>query len=365
MNETINLPALIKLVAEKSGCEPAVSRRFLHDLFAVIEKSLSQGETVEVRGIGTFAPGSDITQPVLFKADEALAATANLPFSVFTAVELNDGAAEAIEAMNSTDATTPPAPSMPVVEPSVEPESVVKEAEPEKTQPEPPSVEATIEEPKKDEFIPLPNPLQPVEVPFQQQKTVIVEEEETAETEEPESDVAQESDDNKPEQPNHKLWLMLGILIGLIIGLVGGYFAGKTMAQYTMPVDDEEEYATDSLTVEQLDSIAATLPVAADTVAPKQVADTVTAKEAPTKPAQPEPVYDTVTNTRFLTAIAKEHYGVKNYWIFIYLANPQLKSPNSISPGTRVVIPPKESFAEDTEEATRAKASKLIAKHQK
>ncbi|MDE5924587.1 MAG: HU family DNA-binding protein, partial [Muribaculaceae bacterium] len=42
---------------------------------------------------------------------------------------------------------------------------------------------------------------------------------------------------------------------------------------------------------------------------------------APTKPSDSDPVYDTVTDTRYLSTIAKEHYGNFNLWPYIYKEN--------------------------------------------
>lgn len=57
---------------------------------------------------------------------------------------------------------------------------------------------------------------------------------------------------------------------------------------------------------------------------------------------QPEivPVYDTVSTTRFLTTIAREHYGNYNFWPYIYLENEKiLGHPDRITPGTQVIVP--------------------------
>ena len=50
--------------------------------------------------------------------------------------------------------------------------------------------------------------------------------------------------------------------------------------------------------------------------------------------------YDTVTTTRYLTTIAREHYGDFNFWPYIYLENESiLGHPDRITPGTRVKVP--------------------------
>lgn len=64
----------------------------------------------------------------------------------------------------------------------------------------------------------------------------------------------------------------------------------------------------------------------------------------PTRPSD-EPVYDTVTTTRYLTTMAKEHYGNFNLWPIIYEENQAiLGHPDRIKPGTKVVIPPLEKY---------------------
>lgn len=51
-------------------------------------------------------------------------------------------------------------------------------------------------------------------------------------------------------------------------------------------------------------------------------------------------VYDTITHTRYLTTMAKDHYGNYNLWPYIYEENAAiLGHPDRIKPGTKVVIP--------------------------
>lgn len=157
------------------------------------------------------------------------------------------------------------------------------------------------------------------------------------------------------------------MLVGLIIGLLIGYFAGRAVGRYEIPQDDEEEYYEDT------DTIAIPAPtIAAASPAPDSVATPPASKEeikneskeenksAPEATEAKEPVYDTITSKSFLTTLARKHYGVKAYWVFIYEANPQLGNPNHIQPGTRVLIPDRSTFEEDTPEATKAKAQQHL-----
>lgn len=166
----------------------------------------------------------------------------------------------------------------------------------------------------------------------------------------------------------HAMWLVLGVMIGLIIGLIGGYFAGKTMQAYELPDDETslllEETDTLLTTEESKKPAADTVPVVehqavAQEEKPEEVKESAKpAEQAPAKAA--EPVYDTITSSRYLSILARDHYGVKNYWIFIYQANPQLGNPNQVRPGTKVLIPARESFEEATKAQTDAKARKLL-----
>ena len=94
MSETINLPGLISRMAAEGNCDPATARKFLHEFFALIETTLTAGESVHIKGIGEFVASGDLTNPVLYRPDDDLAAAVNEPFAAFEAVELNEGVTE-------------------------------------------------------------------------------------------------------------------------------------------------------------------------------------------------------------------------------------------------------------------------------
>lgn len=59
-------------------------------------------------------------------------------------------------------------------------------------------------------------------------------------------------------------------------------------------------------------------------------------------------VYDTVSPTRVLTKIARDHYGNMHLWPYIYEENSSiLGHPNRIKPGTRIVVPPLSKYGVD------------------
>lgn len=336
MNDVINLPRLIAAVAKSAGVTPAVARKFIHELFARVESSLVSGQSVTIRGVGEFFPGDDPENPVLFRPDADLAALANEPFAMFEAAELNDGAAEAIRA----------AEGKPVVEAEPKPEP-----EPE---PEPEVVELEPEPEAKSEIKPEPQENQDnlASLDFRDNQ------------DNPEN--LERQDQMMPQTPAQRpvIWLVLGILIGILIGLVGGYFAGKAMASYQLP-DMEDYELTEEIEQPEKELVTedpASTPVEGVVAENPQPTEPQVSEPAPAQEAAKakEPVYDTVTGKRYLSVLAREHYGVKNYWIFIYQANPQLGNPNKINPGTRVLIPDKESFMEPTKAETDAKAQRLL-----
>lgn len=82
-----------------------------------------------------------------------------------------------------------------------------------------------------------------------------------------------------------------------------------------------------------------------------------------------EPVYDTVSTTRYLTTIAREHYGNFNFWPYIYLENQNiLGHPDRITPGTKVIVPELSKYGvdpsnkEDVEKA-KQKALEIYSKY--
>lgn len=379
MNETITLPQLITRLAAEAGCTPSQARKYLHDLFAGIEQSLAEGRNITVAGIGEFAPGMDSAHPVLFRPDAALAAALNEPFEAFSAVELP--ADMPGDLSETEESAAEPAPAETAEEVVTEHETV-EEQPAEETEPEAEEIEeAEAEAPGEEE--PQPEPGSEIEPEPETEP----EPEPAAPQSEPETEVHEAapivftSEDSAeespaPVRPAHSpwMWLTCGIMIGLILGLVGGYFAGEAVGRYHIPADEEDEYYDDadsalSIVEESPGSVAVAAEVAAEPVAP--VAEAAQPEVKTPEPVQPketapapqpskEPVYDTITSTQFLTTLARKHYGVKNYWIFIYEANPELGNPNNIRPGTRVMIPERSSFEEATPEATKAKAQQHL-----
>lgn len=386
MNESINLPRLITLLSRQAECDPAVARRYLHHFFSTIEAELMRGESVTIDGIGCFVPTDDTAHPVKFLADPELAAIANEPFSAFEAIELADDVTE--DELNEAEATEQEVHEQAAQ--SEQPEPALPEQPEAPKQTESSEHSETSDESDMSDRSDMSDTSETAEtietteateeVVEDNNEEVAVEEDSNAKESakegsndddnlqivEPEADATEvASEENVSEDEVYTthhgfswLALILGLLIGLVIGAVGGYFYGKSMAGYEMQLEQFESYAqpTDSTSTTDTTEYRP-IVVAADTMATVEAPTNQpeATAEKPQRQAK-QPVYDTVTKSRFLTTMAGEHYGNKMYWVFIYEANPSLGNPNMISPGTRILIPDMSTFAESTEAKTREKA---------
>ena len=193
MNNKVTFPELVEQVAQYANTSKRMSELFLKELFATISQSLIDGESVKVKGIGTFKltevsprksvdvnTGEEIEIPghkkLSFAPDKDMAEAINQPFMHFETEILDDDvtddqlaaidagvpteapaeAAPVEEETDDTTATEPPAAEAPVaaeeevvmppvfVAPVEEPES--EEAETEAEAPVEPSEEVPAEE---------------------------------------------------------------------------------------------------------------------------------------------------------------------------------------------------------------------------
>lgn len=304
MNKTLTLPEIAAQTAQAAGCDNDTATRFIVGLFAAVESSLAADGTATVKGIGTFRRDASAPGGVLFTPDKGLADAVNAPFSAFAPLPLPaDAPADIFEEEVTPAEETPATEPEPAPEPETEPE-----AEPE-IQPAPEPEEEPDDEP-------------------------------TPETEPEPEDEPEAEPESEPEViyvTRRSTWPWIAAVAMLVIGFAAGFFAGN---RNSAVVGIEPLPDTLLAVAETPDTIATAVAEPADTMtaAPAEP-DTAATVPAP-QPQQKEPVYDTVSSTRFLTTIARDHYGRKDFWVFIYEANAdKLRHPNRIRPGTRVVIP--------------------------
>ena len=359
MNNIVNLSELITRVAKVTGTDTNTARRFLRGFFATIEDGLAEGESVSIKNIGTFRRNSDplsgMSGAVVFIPDNAVSEEVNKPFSMFEPVELADGI-EPAELDQAEEPQEEPAPEEPVHEPEPE-ETTLPEETSAPEEPARPYDVAAITEPEtveiRHEAAPEPILAKSVttEIPaapiHPKPEPELEAEPEPAEEEPAEEELTEES--TPDEEPRRRSLLWLWIAIGLIAGGGLGYFFAMndpSIPDIETIEESEPEIEPVALPEVAVDSIGiASAQTAAPDTAPAEApaAEPAPAVEEP-KP-QKEAVYDTVTSTRYLAKMAREYYGKSIYWVFIYDANSdKLGDPNKVSPGTRVLIPDKESL---------------------
>jgi len=164
MNAKVTLVELSELMSQSTSASHKVCELFLRELFATISQSLIDGETVKVKGLGTFKvtqvksrrgvnvqTGASIQverhNKLTFTPDKTLAAAVNQPFAQFETVFLDDAVTE--EKLAEIDKQYPSlfqqAPDQVDSSPKEKPEPEAKDVEPEvKPEPKP----AAVPEPK-------------------------------------------------------------------------------------------------------------------------------------------------------------------------------------------------------------------------
>ena len=379
---TISLPQLIDALIATGIADSATIRNFIQEFTAIIEGTLARGESVSVKGIGTFHAVEVADELYIeFAPDATLAETVNAPFSIFEPVELPD---------NLTDADMETA------------EMACNETEP-ASQPCPPPIpprrEAAAPEPAATSPVsaPAPNPI--IETPVQPEHA------------EPEHKTAAPvSGNNEPEQTphntlptkeiekiiehervvevrdhssHHTMHIVIASLLSLVAGLAIGYFANNRLnlshiknvnieAEGVNVISKTEAKEGKSATADSVASVAAghSASIPADTVSPGQGSTAVEPEAKTMESPRAAIVTDTVKANRYLTTMARRHYGKKIFWVYIYEENKNIiDDPDHIAPNTVVVIPPAEKYgikASDKEsEADAMRRAQAIVNSQK
>lgn len=379
---TMSLPQLIDSLIATGIADSATIRNFIQEFTAIIEGTLARGESVSVKGIGTFHAVEVADELYIeFAPDATLAETVNAPFSIFEPVELPDNLTDAdMEtaemACNETEPASRPCPP-----------------------PIPPRREAAAPEPAATSPVSAPAPDPIIETPVQPEHA------------EPEHKTAAPgSDNNEPEQAphntlptkeiekiiehervvevrdhssHHTLHIVIASLLSLVAGLAIGYFANNRLnlshiknvnieAEGVNVISKTEAKEGKSATADSLAAVAAghSDSIPADTVSPGQGPTAVEPEAKTVETLRAAIVTDTVKANRYLTTMARRHYGKKIFWVYIYEENKNIiDDPDHIAPNTVVVIPPAEKYgikAGDKEsEADAMRRAQAIVNSQK
>lgn len=406
---TMSLPQLIDALIATDIADSTTIRNFIREFTAIIEGTLARGESVSVKGIGTFHAVEVADELYIeFAPDATLAETVNAPFSIFEPVELPDNLTDAdMEtaemACNETEPASQPCP--PPIPPRREPvasETVVSPSE------NTPPVMASDPAPSKHDAQDAQAATSPVSTPA---PDPIIEAPVQPEHAEPEHKTAAPiSGNNEPEQApknalptkeiekiiehervvevrdhssHHTLHIVIASLLSLVAGLAIGFFANNRLnlshiknvnieAEGVNVISKTEAKEGKSATADSVASVAAghSDSIPADTVSPGQGSTAVEPEAKTVESPRAAIVTDTVKANRYLTTMARRHYGKKIFWVYIYEENKNIiNDPDHIAPNTVVVIPPAEKYgikAGDKEsEADAMRRAQAIVNSQK
>ena len=372
MNDKITMTRLAAMLAISTGKQKKLCEDFLRELFAIVEEELVKGENVRIKGFGTFkivdveprksvnvSNGEETVIPghskVLFVAAKELASRVNLPFEAFEAVEIADELPT-----DSLDGEEELADSMP--------DSLIDEESDEESG-QKNGLEQEVEIQDSESNV-IPDLVVPVSELKKDSDQEAVEDEASAEaySDSLQADDSRNDTEDLPGENRHKFTkgfaagFITALLVGGIVFAVGhlmGFSFGVTNGEKSAEQSTSEVVKTEDMSVDSIASFKSSVKDSDlldnnDSVRNNsEIVDDV-----PTKVSD-EPVYDTVTTTRYLTTIAKEHYGNFNLWPIIYEENKDiLGHPDRIRPGTKVVVPPLSKYGVDPKNAGQIKEIK-------
>ncbi len=360
MTRKITFPQLVAELSQLTSSDEKTAGAFIKGLFDSISSGLAAGESVTVKGIGTFMLG--IGNDISWIPDEQLAADVNEPFAFFDAVELEDGVTE--ETLNGI----PPVPAILGTSQSAhtdindpEEDTVAVDATGSSTifpseMPPIPVTDDITEAATQDTEVPAPP--SPKETTSNEAPPAIEEQDlaiEESEEEEPYYEV--------DEEPRKKCRLLpcMTFVLGLVLGLLGGYFGAIYAGDHFLKSEQQPSEKSETPTPAVTDSVA-TSPIAEDVNA-----DTM--QEVKKEPAKAYLAIDTVAPNRYLTTMSRHYYGDYRFWVYIYEENRStIDDPNRLNPGTAVIIPLPEKYgidASDKESIAKAEIKSAEIQGQK
>lgn len=407
-SEKVTLAGLTARLSVRTGDTKRQTEDFLRELFALIAGELEKGESVKVPGLGVFKSievearksvnvntGEETLIPghrkIVYMASKELSATVNEPFSMFQTIELSDEAvtelegAEAVEPEPEAVCDVPFASTVYELE---EPEVIAEsELERESAQeaaseliPEQPEAfqPASEESPDSDDGTKDPKDLNDLRASNDLKDFKDLNDFKDSKDLNDLTDPDISEDSEVPAIPKKRFWP--GFLIGFAAACLIAFVAVWALFEYGVLSSDRLAEAEPKPAVKAAAMTPASVEVPA--VEPdkskaepepaakepevqqpevqKSAPETETEPPVPTQPSDKK-VYDTITKTRYLTTMAKDHYGNYHLWPYIYKENEKiLGHPDRIRPGTKVVVPPLSKYGVNPDnKADIDKAKKL------
>ena len=292
----LTIQEVAKILTEKNGLEPREASRFAAEMFSVILQKLQEGDTVKVKGLGTFKiinvearesvsvrTGErvviDSHAKVTFTPDTIMRELVNKPFSQFETVVLNDG----VEFDDIKDDVTEDVAEEPLVEEPVAEPIVVEPVAIEK----PVAKEPAIEEPVVEEQRVLEEPVSVEEqVPVEEEP--VLEEpavEEVSEDKEPAELISFYEEEEQESERHWGRWLLGGVIV--LILLVGAAFGGYEYGRRQQVLISDTVFVRDTVYMPELQD-SAEVKEAEKTIINEMKTPTV-AKEEPKEVSKAEP----------------------------------------------------------------------------
>lgn len=364
MTRKITFQQLAAELSQATSSDSTTASDFIKELFDTVASTLANGESVTVKGIGTFING--IGNDITWVPDETLASEVNEPFAFFEAVELGDGVTEKTLEEVPQSAGGPSHPATEFSETVDSDESNLDEDSPEGDHEFPVEMPPIPENNAADTAIaqteesvktpPIANDENKPEPPAIKMEPESI----------PAESVTQEYEEAEiGEEPRRRCRLLpcITFIAGLILGLVGGYFgaiyAGDHFRESAKTVDEHPE-------AQLAEDTAAILPDSIKIEAVSQADTLQTEHDEQAEAAKTYLAIDTVRPHRFLTTMSRKYYGDYRFWVYIFEENRSVISdPNHLNPGTPVIIPLPEKYGIDaSDKESVAKAERKSAEIQ-
>ena len=424
MNTKYTLPEVAAKLSSKTGLSRRVCESFLKEMFRHIADALSSDENVKIKQLGAFKlteiearrsvnvnTGEQIEIPghkrVSFTAAKELAERVNEPFAAFESVELSPDITE--DELNACNDNASGAAS---VEPAIEIESDINASPLETENPNidvPLPENSRVEESLSDSSLGLSTATSrqmdeassiaehevhqeiekqsEIKDDAESQKQHVEQEQLIPDTTcEPNVPVASDQSNNSshmdssedcPQDNSQRKstkksgqQFRIGLLVGMLIML---FLCAVGFTLYTASAPQQAKSDKKTILKAETNLIPVKDTIVQESVAIKSIEDSTQIEKLSEPATQPsdksdegttpkdeKKVYDTISKTRYLTTMAKEHYGNYHLWPYIYEENKAfLGHPDRIKPGTKVVIPPLSKYG------VNAKNSADIAKAKK
>ena len=353
-NRVLVLQDIVKALSHETDTSEALCQSFVKELFAIVAERLMDGESVTLKGVGSFdVDGGEVR----FVADPDTAAAINSAFDCFEAIELADdfdgdepmAEDETPDAAEEEAATT--ADDTAGTE-DVADESPADGAEPEEKESQTDGLEeseADSEEEKEEDTAEADADDETV--------TEETDEEETEETAEEEvEETVEEEYDDEPQSKRGGCRFAWGFLAGFVTAAVVAAVAWFCLfGVVKKPSSQPAVIADDTAKVAAADSDST-----AAVEKPQEQSEEKTAE--PEKESKKAEQTFKVTNTAYLSNISRKFYGHYAFWVYIYLDNKDIiTDPDNLPVGAELRIPAPEKYGIDKNNPESIKRAEIKA----